>query len=721
MFITHNLALPKVMPLIVVVALLACSGGKPGSAPAVPSSSASSFSELCVRESCETSAPVLSTTEPESMAATAGVSECTRGTAYRIQPSSEWSAVYVSPNGGGDGQSPIRPTSLDRLTPSDQLYVSFLPGTYRNPERLIENAGSRLRVVSPCWHSVTLEVEPEGLSFDGLEEIVFRGVAFRLSGAFGLKLGSGQTLRLHESVIDGQGDGSVGLIASSAKAIWLSDTVIRGVKTGAVLRSITTRMDGVLLDGILEQAIVIFGDAGQTRDSGPARSLVGAVFNHVRIGLGADEARGLDVVGAAVSAKKLYFPEYSGPLGTGIRLIDSVGYFENLSSSAPFAPMLLAQDSVVWVKESRVERAQIGLEAVGGTENPQEVPTELSAFEALLGGGSALLNGDVLFASNVFSATDPLVQREPFETAAAFEGRNESPSPFPLPVKVVSNDYAYEFPGDSKISPQLANGAKLADQTVLAVGPNAVLNGNVGAGIWLHDGASLSLFDVEISNTSSFTFVQNDKLSNGGHGLVSNQANAIVIDSSRFLSNDGAGLFAQLSSPNRPQELGQTRFSIFGRSAVEDNHLGGVWLQGQDGAGTARLSDTHFNNNRLFSIHGGNISVVGRNVLSESVQPGSLELSCKGDEDCSQSVTPVMSEFSLRLDYQFSSAPTLSLRDLSFEGESDPEVLLLDVGEALLDASLEESSVVRMTLEEAAESESRTWIDGRYQWNPGLE
>ena len=192
----------------------------------------------------------------------------------------------------------------------------------------------------------------------------------------------------------------------------------------------------------------------------------------------------------------------------------------------------------------------------GSPEFPVGMP---DALREMIGAEarSDFVAGDIVFASTVFNQIDPLVPLTSFEKPTEFEARLGERGALPPPLSIADNDYRFDFQGGSKIPPQLPGSAKLADYTVAAVGPNLSIEGCIGGGVLVQQGAVLTMSGASITGTRANTFVKNDQLRNGGHGVVAVYPSAIVIEGGLSDSNDGAGCFSVWGGPIVHKKVGR--------------------------------------------------------------------------------------------------------------------------------------------------------------------
>ena len=155
------------------------------------------------------------------------------------------------------------------------------------------------------------------------------------------------------------------------------------------------------------------------------------------------------------------------------------------------------------------------------------------------------------------------------------------------------------------MAPQLKSDARLADQTVIALGPNLTLDRSMGKGVLVDEGTVLVGTDVEVRGTRAAGFVQNTRLNGGGHGVVAVGPDAFVLQGGTIADNDGVGVLVRPKGSVRISEAGQTRVSLSTGLSISGNHLGGLWVQSLAGSdlpsGSARVSDVEFTGNGLFS------------------------------------------------------------------------------------------------------------------------
>ena len=139
--------------------------------------------------------------------------------------------------------------------------------------------------------------------------------------------------------------------------VWVSNSVFEDFGTAMLLNVLTSRLDSVWFKGVRKFGLVVVGDSALVRNSGPARSLVGAVLNNVRYDFGAEGASGADFIYAAASIQGMHMAPFDRQLGAGLRFTDSVAQISNLESIAPLAPAVATGDSVVWIHDSQLRNA----------------------------------------------------------------------------------------------------------------------------------------------------------------------------------------------------------------------------------------------------------------------------------------------------------------------------------------------------------------------------
>ena len=156
---------------------------------------------------------------------------------------------------------------------------------------------------------------------------------------------------------------------------------------------------------------------------------------------------------------------------------------------------------------------------------------------------------------------------------------------------------------------------------------------------------------ASITGTRANTFVKNDQLRNGGHGVVTVYPSAIVIEGGLSDSNDGAGCFSVWGNPIVHKKVGRRGYPFLAIVRSLIIILVDCGFR-ENGSGTARLTDIQFSGNRLHSLCGSQTTVVGRELSSEGVVEGSISLSCNASDDCTNSLTPLDESVTLSHDIQ---------------------------------------------------------------------
>lgn len=712
-----NSRLPILGCAYLAMSFFGCTGTTPG----IGLSGVAKYQVVCgASDDCSPADAMHSTIEVDDQSRVVGVTQCLLDQYFNVPVGDGWQGVYVSPDGNGDGLSPFRPIALRDVAPAEKLYISLMPGRYEDFETLVAKAEVAIRIVSPCAGDHVIGVPEAGLHLVGPREIVLRGLSFDIAGTNGVNLANDVRAWVHESRFKGSSDQVIGLRVSGADRLWLSQVKFEGLGIGAMVQAREVRLDDVWFDGQAQGALVAMGDARYERNRGPAQSLVGLVGDGLKVDFGGEAAFGLSFGLVGASLRHVELSDYEGELSSGLRFWGSVALVEHLRSLAPAHPVISTNQSVVWLRDGVITGGvQAVYAASGSSENPLGDGVVSAFFDEI--SDNVLLAGDVVFSSGLYNTVEPPLALTDFENDAFYQPRSAALTPFGLPVTVSMNDFQFLFPGASKVAPQLESDARLADQTVIALGPNLNVERSLGVGVFVENGAVFVGSGLSVTGTRASGFVRSDRLNGGGHGVQAVRPGAFVLEGGTVSGSDGVGVLVRPSQPVRLTEAGQTRVSVSGGVSLLDNHLGGLWLQGeatpQGPGGTARVSDVTFSGNRLFSMYGSGLDLVLRGCRSEGVREGALALNCPPSSTCTPPAAELLPFFD---EFHFHGVSVLRLLDLELADMAPRPIFLHDVVDAVVEP-FPTDGILETQQTGAPDSGERLFIDGTIMWDLGSQ